>query len=407
MSEQIDMEMKAAGVAQVLVIVNQDSGSVATAVKVRESIGNHFRTSEHSLASAVAEASPVLDESSVESMRYFPNLGVALGTVDRVGLKALRADKENVARVVGTPPLRLIRPRNVAAAELNTEYTWGLDALGIREVWDAGYTGKGVLVGHLDTGIDGGHPAFANNAIYSFAEFDLLGRKVNNPPKPYDSDDHGTHTAATIVGRAVGGQHFGVAPGARIASALVIEGGNAVARVLGGMDWAVGEGVRILSMSLGFPGWWTDFLGLTDILRARQILPVFAVGNEFAGTSRSPGNYAQAMSVGACDENMRVCDFSSSQFFKRKSDPVVPDLVAPGDRVISAKPGGGFQSMNGTSMATPHVAGLAALLLEKNPNATVDKLEAAIYGSCIRMQSMSHMRANRGIPNGPRALPLI
>ena len=194
-----------------------------------------------------------------------------------------------------------------------------------------------------------------------------MGRAIQPAPKPHDSDEHGTHTAGTIAGRPVGGRHVGVAPGARLASAIVIEGGDAIARVLGGMDWALGLGARVLSLSLGFRGWWPDFLAVTRVLRQKGVLPVFAVGNEYAGSSRSPGNYPEALSVGACGEDDRVADFSSSQRFNRKKDPVVPDLVAPGVGIVSAKPGGGYQAMDGTSMATPHVAGLAALLLEAEP----------------------------------------
>ena len=90
----------------------------------------------------------------------------------------------------------------------------------------------------------------------------------------------------------------------------VIEGGNAVARVLGGMDWAVGQRVRVLSMSLGFRGWWEDFSCRSPGIRSRQVLPVFAVGNEGPGTSRSPGNYSQSLSVGAMDKDHTVADFS-------------------------------------------------------------------------------------------------
>ena len=146
---------------------------------------------------------------------------------------------------------------------------------------------------------------------------------------------------------------------------------------------------------------------MTRIIRARGILPVFAIGNEYAGHSRSPGNYWQALSVGACNEQMEVADFSSSQLFNRKRDPIVPDLVAPGVSVISAKPGGGYQSMDGTSMATPHIAGLAALLWDAKPNTTVNQIEKAIYGSCQLSPNMAPMRAYRGMPNGPRALALL
>jgi subtilisin family serine protease len=261
-------------------------------------------------------------------------------------------------------------------------------------------------VGHLDTGVDGTHPAL-KKAIARFAEFDDLGQEVLPTPRPFDSEDHGTHTAATIAGHPVRGRHIGVAPGSRLASAIVIEGGNVVARVLGGMDWAVGHNVRILSMSLGFPGWVDDFLALTRLLREKNILPVFAVGNEGPGTSRSPGNYPETLSVGAHDVDADVAEFSSSQRFSRKRDPVVPDLLAPGVGVISARPGGGYQSMDGTSMATPHVAGLAALLIEAKPTASAAEVERAIFGSCVRPPGMDRERGNRGVPDAKRALALL
>ena len=402
MSEQITQDMKAAGVAQVLVFMKPEADNGATAV--RASIEDHFTKSEFSIATAVADDTDGLAAGNVPTMRYYPNLGVALGTVDPAGLSALRADK-TVDKVVGTPPLSLIRPRDPVAASVTSKYTWGIEALGVRELWDKGHTGKGVIVGHLDTGVDGDHAAL-KDAIFAFTEFNGIGTKTA-PPKAYDSGNHGTHTAATIAGRPVNGNYIGVAPDAKLASAIVIEGGDVVARVIGGMNWAIGNGVKILSMSLGFQGWLTDFLPLTRIIRARGILPVFAIGNEYAGHSRSPGNYWQALSVGACNEQLAVSDFSSSQLFKRKKDPIVPDLVAPGEGVISAMPGGGYQSMNGTSMATPHIAGFAALLWEARPNATMSQIEKAIYGSCKLSSSMAPMRANRGMPNGTRALALL
>ena len=160
-------------------------------------------------------------------------------------------------------------------------------------------------------------------------------------------------------------------------------------------------------MSLGLPGFHPDFLPVTQILRARGILPVFAVGNEGAGTSRSPGNYAEALSVGAGDDQDAVADFSSSQTFLRPDDPNVPDLIGPGVDVISSMPGGGFGKMSGSSMATPHIAGLAALLFQAKPEATADEVEAAIYASCKLPPTMTADRANRGVPNGPRALAAL
>jgi subtilisin len=385
MSSVISQDLEATGVAQVIVILKSPS--------------------ELSQDSALAASNVTADNAAAPPVRYYPNLGVALGTVDRIGLAALRSSPE-VESVQGAPKFSLIAPERVQDTKLTVQETWGLRTLKAPQLWAKGLTGEGILVGHLDTGVDANHPAL-KGAVAAFAEFDMLGFEMSPTPAPHDSGEHGTHTAATIAGRPVQGRHVGMAPGASLASALVIEGGNAVARVLGGMDWAVGQEVRILSMSLGFRGWWQDFIPITRILRRRQILPVFAVGNEGPGTSRSPGNYYQALSVGAMDRHDAVADFSSSQEFQRKRDPIVPDLVGPGVEVTSARPGGGWQEMDGTSMATPHIAGLAALLMQARPKATIGRIERAIFDSSVRSPSMTPDRANRGLPDGVKALQLL
>ncbi len=279
MSQQITRELRARGTAQVIVELKQPAAAeaavaeaaappgaaaepaAAAASSAIAGIERHFTVSELSQDSALALA---VGRVGPPRVRYYPNLGLALGTVTRQGLAGLR------------PPL--------------LEITWGIDALGIPHVWGEGLTGEGVLVGHLDTGVDGRHPAL-QGAIASFAEFDPLGFEVEPAPEPHDTDEHGTHTAATIAGRPVDGQAVGVAPGASLSSAVVIEGGNVVARVLAGMNRFAGQvdttRASILSMSLGFRGWLDDFLLITDALRARNILPVFAVGNEGPRTSSS------------------------------------------------------------------------------------------------------------------------
>jgi subtilisin family serine protease len=338
-------------------------------------------------------------------VRTYPNLGVMLGNVTAEGLERLRRD-ERVAAVTGAPELSLIRPRQVMAVKAAAQVTWGITLLEIARLWDQGLTGKGVVVAHLDTGADGRHPAL-KGAIAKFAQFDDLGNQAQPDPAAFDSSEHGTHTAATIAGRTASGVTMGVAPGAQLASAMVIEGGNVIARVLGGLDWALANGASVLSMSLGIRGWVEDFVPIMQLLRSRGVLPVVAVGNEGPGTSRSPGNYAEVLSVGATGPDRVLPRFSSSQRFVREKDPIVPDLVAPGVDVISAVPGGEFKSMSGTSMATPHVAGLAALLFQAKPEATVDQIEDAIFRSCALAPGMAQERAGRGIPNGPRALSIL
>jgi subtilisin family serine protease len=200
---------------------------------------------------------------------------------------------------------------------------------------------------------------------------------------------------------------MGVAFEAQLASAIVIEGGEVIARILGGMNWALQQRVRVLNMSLGIQGKKDHFLLITQLLRQRGVLPVIAIGNDGQNTSRYPGNYAESLSVGAIDEQGAVAEFSSSEKLKRVREPLVPDLVAPGVNVVSCGPGNEYLSMSGTSMATPHVAGLAALLLQAFPSKSIDEVERAIFASCKRAPGMHEDRANRGVPDGLAAFTML
>jgi subtilisin len=400
MTRFVDQELASAGAASVIVVLSDEARAIPDTTTAAASLEPYFTASETGQLAAVALA----EDLPVETMRYYPNLGVAYGSVDRDGYAALRSDPA-VQEVVGAPQLSLIRPVHRASARAGAKRTWGIDHLGVPELWAEGLSGAGVVVAHLDTGVDADHDTLAG-AVSSFAEFDPLGRIIPGAA-PRDSDDHGTHTAATIAGREAGGKVIGVAPSASLASALVIEGGDAVARVLGGLDWSIDQGARVLSMSLGFRGWWPDFLPIVRILRDRGILPVIAVGNEGPGTSRSPGSYAEALSIGAHDDAGAIASFSSSQRFVRRRDALVPDVAAPGVNVVSAKPGGGFQTMSGTSMATPHVAGLVALLAEADPSASITRLERAVLASCTPANGGPIERVRKGIANGPAALAAL
>lgn len=430
MSNTIEEQFTATGYAKVLVVVKTAAVSLQPTVALRATTlaasvagwEQYFVVAPYGQDAALATSlggktrlrratkaglGLALTRGPVEAppaVRSFPYLGLLLGTVDPAGLARLKHD-DRVTAVHAAPPLSLIRPVTTGLARKAAGVTWGLERLGVPELWAAGIDGRGVVVGHLDTGIDGAHPAL-KGAIASFAEFDLQAHQVPGA-RPRDSDEHGTHTAGTIVGRRVGTSAFGVAPGARLASAMVIEGGEVVARILAGMNWALSMNVRILSMSLGLRGYTEDFLPVTQALRARNVLPVFAAGNDYAGLTRSPGNYAEALSVGACQEGDTVPAFSSSGHFNRPRDPIVPDLVAPGVGVLSCVPGDRYAVMDGTSMATPHVAGLAALLLQARPEASVDELEQAIFDSCKRPAGITPDRGGRGIPSAPRAFELL
>ena len=416
----IQSDLTNLGLAQVIVVLKP-----STTASLGSGCEKYFTQSENSRGGALAAAAAAVAnlrggghalEGAVAAfvapkMRVYSHLGIALGSVDKAGYAGLKSSSA-VESILPVPELSLIRPVDGVAIKLSGGLSWGLKRMRVPEVWERGFTGTGVIVGHLDTGIDGQHPAL-KKAIHAFAEFDLMGQQVVGAV-PRDSSEHateaaghGTHTAGTIAGRAVGKSRFGVAPGCLLASALVIEGGDIVARILGGMNWIIGEGAKILSMSLGIRGYTEDFLSLMQIVRNRGVLPIIAVGNEGPGTSRSPGNYDICLSVGASNSLDEVADFSSSQRFIRPGDPLVPDLVGPGVGVISCLPGKRYGEMNGSSMATPHIAGLAALLWQAKPQATVDQIEAAIHQSCTRPASMPEARANRGVPDAVKALAAL
>lgn len=283
-------------------------------------------------------------------------------------------------------PNRLLRcPQLVEAKALpdavleNKASSWGIDKIGALAVWGAYESrGQGVRVGILDTGIDANHPDIKGKVV-AFAEFDPDGKQVRNA-KPHDSDQHGTHCAGSIVGGNASGQWIGVAPEAKLAVALVLNGaiGGTDAQVLAGIDWLVEQNVDVISMSLGgltldteTPNTYTEAL-LTCL---RLGIPVVtAIGNEGSQTTGSPGNDLFAFAVGATDYYDRAAGFSGgrthiirqSSFIPPDNLPLPyskPDVSAPGVAITSSIPKNDWAAFNGTSMATPHVAGALALLL--------------------------------------------
>jgi subtilisin len=410
-SPQVRDALKRKGMADVMAYVkmqragSRSHGRLAIELSL-DDLARCFVTDDRSVFRRIAESAkhgrrPNAGDTHI---RYFPSLGVILGTVDEALLSTL-LDRLPIKHVSAPLAASLIRPldRRLIASP-SRAVTWGISRLGIEAVWNRGFTGAGVKIAHLDTGVDPDH-ATLKNAVVDFAFFDDGGEIDTLHPNAFDTDDHGTHTAATMIGRAVGGKHVGMAPAAQLASAAIIEGGWTQARILGGMQWAIDKRARIINISLGVRGFSNDFLLLTQRLRGAGLLPVFAVGNEGVNTSRAPGNYDEALSVGASGDPDDIPTFSSSE--EIDSVRSVPDLVAPGQNIESALAGGGFLSMSGTSMSAPHISGLAALLVEARPDATVDQLEQAIFLSCTQLGGVAPVREGRGVPSANRALDAL
>jgi len=275
--------------------------------------------------------------------------------------------------------------------------------IGAPQVWANGDTGQGVDVAVLDTGVDTAHP-------------DLAGRIVDTRSfvageDAEDRNGHGTHVASTIAGTgaASGGVEKGVAPGARLHIGKVLSdaGQGSDSDVLAGMEWAaVDEHARIVNMSLGDPdpSDGTDPLSeAVDRLSAQTgALFVIAAGNTGgSGTIGSPGAAADALTVGAVDGGDTLADFSSQG--PRVGDGALkPEITAPGVDILAARSQyaaegeGYYQTLSGTSMATPHVTGAAALIAAEHPDLTGAQLKDLLTSTSKQTPAYSAFQAGSG-----------
>ncbi|NEA62855.1 S8 family serine peptidase [Streptomyces sp. SID12488] len=284
--------------------------------------------------------------------------------------------------------------------------------IGAPEAWAAGYDGKGVKVAVLDTGVDDTHP-------------DLKGRvdEAKNFSEAADTVDrvgHGTHVASTVAGSGAhsGGKYKGVAPGARLISGKVLDdsGDGEESGVIAGAQWAVAQGAKVINLSLGGPDSPGDDpveQAVNELSASSGALFVIAAGNEgpAAGTVGSPGSAAAALTVGAVDRTDAMADFSSRG--PTADGSLKPDLTAPGVDIVAAKAAegaegdpaaDGYVSMSGTSMATPHVAGAAAILAQRHPDWTGERLKAALTASAKPTAGVSAFAQGTGRTDIVRAL---
>jgi len=263
-------------------------------------------------------------------------------------------------------------------------------------------------VGILDTGIDAKHPELSGRVVRGVT-FDVPNGAWTEVDPLTDTATHGTHVAGIIAGANVG-----CAPGAKLAGGVMIPGGQGwISDFLLALDWAASSPeIQIVNMSAGLQGFYPDMIDAVREVIAVGLLPVIAIGNEGRNTSRSPGNYDAPLSVGACDRNRRVASFSSGGTIVHQSQQYsLPDMVAPGVSVYSSVPGGGYGYKDGTSMATPVVSGVAALLLQQHPTATVPDLIDAIVTTCDDLSLPSLViaadRQGAGLVNCEKAMSYL
>jgi subtilisin family serine protease len=306
----------------------------------------------------------------------------------------LLAEQPNVLAVLPNLEIKLIRPKALAyeaanKQEMKDHLTWGLKQLGIPKIWEKS-KGENINVAVLDTGVHGKHPALEGR-VKDFLVIDPLGNRIKTDTS-FDADQHGTHVCGTIAGgKTADGISIGVAPAANLLVAGVLVGNATLGTLVEGISWAVEQGADIISMSLGFPYYEPLFSELfKSLIEQFGVLPVAAIGNENYGNSSSPGNALTSLSVGAAKKlsgnKADVAFFSSGASLVFPGEGVnalvtKPDVVAPGVSVYSSippasRPDGVYEYayFDGTSMATPHVAGVAALLMAAKPTAPVSDI---------------------------------
>ncbi len=285
--------------------------------------------------------------------------------------------------------------------------------MGVPQVWDLGYTGKGVKVAVVDTGIDGGHP-------------DLKGRvvgwkdMVNGNDTPYDDFGHGTHCAGIIggSGAASDGKYKGVAPEVQFIGVKVLgkDGSGSLSTIMEGLDYAARSDAKIISMSLGS----NEHSQAMDDLVTKAVnngkIVVCAAGNSGPDESTvgCPADTPAALTVGATDKSDSMASFSSRG--PTKDGRVKPDICAPGKDIVSCKAAGIMKnkaidtyyiSMSGTSMACPMVSGSIALMAQANPKLTPAQAKEILEKTALHGKSYPNNNSGYGRINVKSAVNLI
>ncbi|HTJ39805.1 MAG TPA: S8 family serine peptidase [Dactylosporangium sp.] len=325
---------------------------------------------------------------------------------------ALRAAKRGIrdtwdAVAAGNGPAKLWLDGTVKAdlAESTAQ-------IGAPSAWAAGLHGEGVKVAVLDTGVDLSHPDLAGR-VSATASF-VPGESAD------DGNGHGTHTISTVggSGAASGGAERGVAPGADLIAGKVLsdEGTGADSWVIAGMEWAVAQHAKVVSMSLGdsMPSDGTDpvSLALNSLSQQSGTLFVVAAGNTGAEAAMgAPGVADAALTVAAVDRDDQLAYFSSRG--PRYGDyGLKPDIAAPGVDILAAKAtrtggndaDGWYTTMSGTSMATPHVAGAAAILAQQHPDWPAARLKDALMSTSKALPGLDAYAVGAGRVDVPESL---
>src|SRR5262245_19090784 len=320
---------------------------------------------------------------------------------------------KQLEQVAALDEVKIIRLEALDQVTCMNESARVIEAVEARE--DFRLDGRGIRVAILDTGMDKNHPALLGKVV---DEVSTIAEPVTVP------GNHGTHTGGTVASNDP--VFRGVAPQTDLINIKVLTaaGGGTPAGVITGLDQAVRRGALVASLSLGwseiFHGWVCNdadciLCQAADNTVRLGVTVVVAAGNEGnAGAKppfaiRHPGAARNVITVGAVDKSKVLAGFSSIGPGSGRLSPASgqrltkPDVSGPGVNIVSSVLGGGFAALSGTSMATPHVAGLAALLLQRHQSMLPRRVKKALEGRCEPVELAPH-QAGYGLVNAYAAL---
>ncbi len=308
----------------------------------------------------------------------------------------------------------LIEPvevREPNAEERGKALAWGVSQINADDVWALGYEGQGVIVAVIDTGTDYTHPDLGNNMWHDTAAGYHYGWDFyDNDNDPMDTYGHGTHCSGSVAGDGTAGTETGVAPSATLMAIRIDYYYGGEPTWIEGMEFAIDNGASVMSMSLGSGQGNMSLRTANENALTAGVYHSIAAANDgpSAGSVLSPGDgpppwfhpdqtyqggQSAVVTVGATDSGDGIASFSSRgpvtcwSDYTDSSPLIDPDISGPGVDVLSTKWGGGYTTMSGTSMATPHLAGVAALLLSANPDLTVAQMDSLIEVTSLDLGS--------------------
>ncbi|MDE2489348.1 MAG: S8 family serine peptidase [Elusimicrobia bacterium] len=287
-------------------------------------------------------------------------------------------------------PIEALKKRAAAAPKPDAgtqRIQWGVERVDAPAAW-ATTRGAGVKVAVIDTGLDMTHPDLAANIK---GGWNVIAKNADFN----DDHGHGTHCGGNIAALDNDIGIVGVAPKADLYGVKVLDanGSGTFDDVIAGMQWAVDHHMQVASMSLGAD---QGNQALADMVKAMHdagVTLVAAAGNS-GGSVGYPAAYPGAIAVAASDQSDRLADFSSR-------GPEVAE-IAPGVDIYSLSKNGGYETMSGTSMATPHVAGLAVLYVATHPGATPDQVRAALAKASTKLSGVPAEGQGAGLPDAAK-----